>query len=272
MIAIIAVLAVAVIGVSAWLITVDVQSRPYNLITIDTKDVPSQVTAAAQEYDIGLSGVTMHYAVYGEGRPLILIHGNGGSHKSLEDAAKYLANDYKVYAIDSRCQGESSETPQISYDLMAADVKEFIQTLGLEKPYVIGHSDGGITALTIASTYPDLLGGFIACGANSVPAEFKWYFTLMVKLQYKRSNSALDKMMLTQPNLTAEKLADIKVPAFIVAGEFDIVKLKDTAFLANGIKNSKVAIIKWANHSSYMHNGKKAYALAKSFFGSLPQA
>lgn len=260
------ILIASMLGVSIWLITVDSTSRKYNLVTLDTSDVPAPISAY-DEADIQLSEITMHYAVRGSGKPLILLHGNGNSNESLRSAAEYLANDYTVYALDSRCHGKSTATDEISYDKMADDVAEFIAKMDLDKPYLIGHSDGGITAIDIAMRYPELLGGFIACGANSVPEAFKPYFTAAVKISYKKSKSILDAMMLEQPHFTEEQLSKIKTPAYIVAGEFDIVKLKDTAFLADSIPNSKVSIIKWGDHSSYIKNdGKQAYSLARSFF------
>ena len=259
------------VGFGAWRITVHQQSKKYNMITPDTTALPSPVSGPVLETDIQLSEVKMHYAVYGEsGHPLILVHGNGGSHKSLEEAALYLANEYRVYAIDSRCHGQSSDPGEISYDLMAKDIKEFIETLGLEKPYLMGHSDGGINALTVAYTYPDLLGGFISCGANTKPEKFKPYFTIGVKFNNLIKHDKLNDMMLTLPQIDEELLAKITCPAYIVAGESDIMWLSDTVFIHESIPGSKIAIIEGAKHSSYMsHDGKQAYVLAHDFFGSL---
>lgn len=241
------------------------------MITPDTTALPSPVSGPVLETDIQLSEVKMHYAVYGEsGHPLILVHGNGGSHKSLEEAALYLANEYTVYAIDSRCHGQSSDPGEISYDLMAKDIKEFIEALGLEKPYLMGHSDGGINALTVAYTYPDLLGGFISCGANTKPEKFKPYFTIGVKFNNLIKHDKLNDMMLTLPQIDEELLSKITCPAYIVAGESDIMWLSDTVFIHESIPGSKIAIIEGAKHSSYMsRDGKQAYVLAHDFFGSL---
>lgn len=263
-----------VIGVGAYLAAVHVQSKKYNLITLDVSSLPEPVSGPVKEDDVQLSEVKMHYAVYGEkGHPLILVHGNGGSHKSLEEAALYLANDYKVYAIDSRCHGQSSDPGKISYDLMAKDIKEFIEKLKLDKPYILGHSDGGINALTVAYTYPELLGGFVSCGANTSPDTMKPYFLLGVKLSDKGRHDKLNEMMLTEPHIDEEKLSKIKCPAYIVAGEFDIMKLSDTVFIHQSVKDSKIAIIKGADHSAYIsHDGKRAYVLAHAFFQSLENA
>ncbi len=259
-----------IIGAGIWQIYVRQASKQYNLITLEEPDI-APVATPATEADIELSDMTMHYAVYGdEGYPLILVHGNGGSKNSLKEAASYLASDYKVYVIESRCHGESSDPGVISYDLMAKDIKEFIEAMGLEKPYLMGHSDGGINALTVAYTYPDLLGGFISCGANTTPDTFKPYFPLGVRVLNLAKPDKLNDMMLTLPQMNEELLSKITCPAYIVAGEYDIMWLSDSVFIHECIPHSKIAIIKGANHSSYIsQNGKQAYTLAKEFFGSL---
>ena len=259
-----------IIGAGAWQVYVRQASKNYNLITLDEPDI-APVTACAAQGDVELSEMTMHYAVYGdEGYPLILVHGNGGDKNSLKEAAEYLANDYKVYVIESRCHGESSDPGEISYDLMAKDIKEFIDAMGLEKPYLMGHSDGGINALTVAYTYPDLLGGFISCGANTTPDTFKPYFPLGVRVSNMVKPDKLNDMMLTLPEMNADLLSKITCPAYIVAGEYDIMWLSDTVFIHECIPHSKIAIIKGANHSSYIsQNGKQAYTLAKDFFESI---
>ena len=153
---------------------------------------------------------------------------------------------------------------------MAKDIKEFIEKAGLEKPYLMGHSDGGINALTVAYTYPELLGGFISCGANTTPDTFKPYFTIGVKIFDMMEHNKLNDMMLTLPQMNKELLSKITCPAYIVAGEYDIMWLSDSVFIHESIENSKLSIIKSANHSSYIsQDGKQAYVLAKSFFSAL---
>ena len=244
---------------------VRVKSKQYNLISLDISSLPEPLDGACEESDIQLSEVKMHYAVYGKGeKSVILIHGNGSSHKRLEELATYLGNDYTVYAPDSRAHGESSDPGVISYKLMAKDISEFITALGIEKPFVMGHSDGGIIALTLASEYPDLLSGIISCGANSEPSTFKPYFTLMVKINNIIKPDKLNDMMLELPDFTKEDFAKIKIPAYIVAAEYDIMWLSDTVYIHESIPGSKIAVIKGGNHSSYMTaDGKQGYVLAK---------
>ena len=260
-----------VVGAGIWQVAVHQQSKKYNMITLDTSNVPSPVENPVKEDDIQLSEMKMHYSVYGEnGHPLILVHGNGGNKDSLKEAATYLANDYTVYVIESRCHGQSSDPGVISYDLMAKDIKEFIEEMKLEKPYLMGHSDGGINALTVAYTYPDLLGGFISCGANTTPDTLKPYFTIAVAVNDVFRPNKLNDMMLTLPQMTTEMLSKITCPAYIVAGEFDIMWLSDSVLIHENIPDSKIAIIKSADHSSYiLQDGKQAYVLAKEFFDEI---
>ena len=271
LIAIGSIAAAAAIGFGIFSAVVRSQSKKHNLITLDTSNVPAAVSADPKENDIQLSEVKMHYAVYGNGeKPLVLIHGNARSHKDLDETARYLANDYTVYSIDSRCHGESSDPGEISYELMAKDVKEFCEKLKIEKPLLVGHSDGAIVGLTVAYTYPDLLGGLVSCGANSNPSTFKPKFTVYVRLLNLKGHDKLNDMMLEQPDITKEKLSKITCPTIIAAGENDIMWLSDTVFIHESIPNSQIAIIKGGNHSSYiMHDGKQAYALVKGFADSI---
>ena len=271
LIAIGSIAAAAAIGFGIFSAVVRSQSKKHNLITLDTSNVPAAVSADPKENDIQLSEVKMHYAVYGNGeKPLVLIHGNARSHRDLDETARYLANDYTVYSIDSRCHGESSDPGEISYELMAKDVKEFCEKLKIEKPLLVGHSDGAIVGLTVAYTYPDLLGGLVSCGANSNPSTFKPKFTIYVRLLNLKGHDKLNDMMLEQPDITKEKLSKITCPTIIAAGENDIMWLSDTVFIHESIPNSQIAIIKGGNHSSYiMHDGKQANALVKGFADSI---
>lgn len=240
-----------------------VDNSAYNGITLDTSSVPEPVDYTVDDY-IQLSEVRMHYRVYGEGKtPMVLIHGNGGNVGSLADAASYLANDYTVYVTESRCHGSSTDTDELSYDLIAKDTVEFIEAMGLEKPVIFGHSDGAIVAVTIAASYPDVPGAIIACGANSSPSSLKPGTLLSYTWRYLISGNKLMKMMLEGPDFTEEYLAGVTCPAYIVSGQSDIVFPSDTEYMHENIKGSDMAIITGGDHSSYTGDGRQAYALAK---------
>lgn len=267
------ILAAALIG-GGWQIYVRYQSKKYNLITLDCLSLPAPVNEPVTDSFVQLSQVNMHYQIYkGEGastQPVILIHGNGGSVRSLHEAATYLANDYTVYVTESRCHGQSSDPGVISYSLMAGDVVEFCSKLGINKPVIIGHSDGGMIAVTAAAEYPDFPLAVISCGSNSNPKTFKPYFPFAVRINNLFHKDKLNDMMLTLPDWTPEYLGKIKCPSYIVAGEYDIMWLSDTVYIHRSIKGSDIAIIKSAGHSTYMsHDGKQTYVLATEWLNRI---
>ena len=105
-----------------------------------------------------VNGLKLFYHKEGSGRPVILLHGNGEDHTIFDVAMKDLARSYTVYALDSRSHGKSDPVPTLTYREMAEDVAAFIRQQGLEKPALVGFSDGGVVALLVAPRWPDLPG------------------------------------------------------------------------------------------------------------------
>jgi len=68
------------------------------------------------------NGVKIYYEIYGEGTPLILLHGNGGSIKSRAPFIDEFSKKYKVIALDSRCHGKSDCPAQyLTYEQMSEE-------------------------------------------------------------------------------------------------------------------------------------------------------
>lgn len=258
-----------VLAIVVWLIVVNVRCGKYNLIKVNKKGVPSKVTDEPVECDVEVNGINMHYAVLGEGDPLVLIHGNGGSHEELTGLMRYLANDFQVFAPDSRNHGKSGRTKELSYKLLTSDYNAFICALGLKKPMVVGFSDGGIIAIQLAMDYPNLLSGFVAFGANSRPGGIKAHFRTWAKWKYLKDRNPMYRIMIEEPDLTKEHLEKITTPAYIVAGEFDVIKLSDTAFLHKNIKSSRIAIVKSRGHDFCRRAPEIAYKIAREFFKTI---
>ncbi|MBQ8178481.1 MAG: alpha/beta hydrolase [Clostridia bacterium] len=211
------------------------------------------------------SGIKLNYERYGQGEPFILLHGNGEDNSIFTELISELKNDYTVYAIDSRCHGKSQSAP-LHYDLMAEDVKCFIEDLGLNKPNLYGFSDGGIVGIVLAAKYPNLLGTLVSSGANVTPKGLKWYVRAFFKVQNLFKPSPFLELMLKEPNLTESDLNAITVPTLILCGSADMVPYKHSEYIARSIPNATLKVLKGENHGSYVINSPKLYPIIKSYF------
>ena len=113
------------------------------------------------------NGTRLYYEMEGSGTPLILLHGNGEDHTIFAPSIRILREHFTVYAIDTRGHGESEESDDIHYRTFMEDLRRFIDTLSIRKPIICGFSDGAITALMLAFTYPDIPRSIISSGANT---------------------------------------------------------------------------------------------------------
>ena len=105
-----------------------------------------------------VNGVRLHYSVTGNGRPVVLVHGNGEDHHLFDVEIRQLSEaGYRVYAPDSRGHGLNAPMHEYHYADMAEDIFQFIRVLGLEKPCYYGHSDGGIIGLLLELRHPEAL-------------------------------------------------------------------------------------------------------------------
>ena len=95
----------------------------------------------------------LHYKTFGEGQPLLILHGLFGSSDNWLTLGRKLAEQYKVYLIDQRNHGRSPWSNDWNYQLMAEDLLEFVKTHELEDFILVGHSMGGKTAMNFAARY-----------------------------------------------------------------------------------------------------------------------
>ncbi len=95
----------------------------------------------------------LNYKTFGEGQPLVILHGLFGSSDNWLTLGRKLAEQYKVYLVDQRNHGRSPWSNEWDYQLMAEDLLEFIQTHKLDNFILLGHSMGGKTAMNYAARY-----------------------------------------------------------------------------------------------------------------------
>ncbi len=214
---------------------------------------------------IKVNGVTLYYEISGQGKPIILLHGNGENHKIFDKSIDKLKENYTVYAIDSRGHGESTKVKDLDYNIMAEDIAEFIRALQLDKPILYGFSDGGILGLIIAFRYPDLLSKLIVSGANVQPEGVKKRHIHVFKIIYFITRSRNFNLMLSQPHISDEELSRIKAQTLVLAGSNDMITEEHTRHIARCIPYSSMEIIEGETHSSYVVHSEKLFLIIKSF-------
>lgn len=212
--------------------------------------------------EIEVNNIKIHYEVSGSGKPIILLNPNSINTNAMNFIAKKLSQHYTVYKMDRRCCGKSEKNCELTYEESAKDVYEFINSLKIEKPYLLGSSGGGTVALTVAINYPDSISKLITCSAVARMESIKKpnYFKILEKLPFypgKKNNMKFEKLNNTAKPLEINDLSKIKVPTLVVnGGEKDIVPLSEAEYIANNINNSELIILKNENHFSYMINCK----------------
>lgn len=212
-----------------------------------------------------VNGLKLFYHKEGSGRPVILLHGNGEDHTIFDVAIRDLARSYTVYALDSRSHGKSDPVPTLTYREMAEDVAAFIRQQGLEKPALVGFSDGGVVALLVALRWPDLPGKLVVAGANMTPAGIKQPWRTLMRVQNRISPDPKLDLMLTQPHLAGWQLTGITAPTLVLAGEKDLIDETQTRRIARSIPGAKLLILPGETHGSYVVHSDKLYPAMANF-------
>ena len=215
-----------------------------------------------------INGINMYYEIYGSGKPLILLHGNGGSINSFKEQISLFAGHYQVIAVDTRGQGKSTDetSERFTYDLFAEDIKTLLDTLKLKQVNILGWSDGGNTGLILAIKHPEYVKKLITMGANLNPERtsvspkiLNQTQTDLNKLKAKndiknRTDILLLEMLLNEPHILPEDLQKITAKTLVLAGEKDVILENHTRLIAKSIPNAELIILKGQTHFAPQEN------------------
>lgn len=227
---------------------------------------------------ITLNNAKIYYETYGQGEPLLLLHGNSQSISAFYQQIPVLAKSYRVIAVDTRGQGKSTDTyaGPLSYHLFAEDMKTLLDTLHIKQAYVSGWSDGGNTGLAMAVKYPEYVKGLAISGANLSPSGVDTVTLNSISRQVKELENNTDAnsvkirrlltLLLTEPQMTTDELAKIKAPVLVIAGDQDVIKSEHTKEIAANIKKARLMIFKDATHYVPQEKPKEFNAAIVSFF------
>ena len=237
-------------------------------VTAQSQASPFDTTIYGRNEAVGkylnTRGFKMYYETYGEGEPLLIIHGNGGSINNFLYQIPYFSKSYKVILADSRAQGKSVDTKDsLSYEMMADDLNALLDSLHTDSCYVIGWSDGGINGLLLAMRHPDKVKKLAVTGANLTPDTtavdpFVYHWAMNYNKQLasmKQTDSVKNMMKLAhllsyEPHIRIDQLNKIRCPALVIGGDHDILLPKHTLLIAASIPNSYLWIVPNSGHST----------------------
>ena len=212
---------------------------------------------------IGVNGIELYYEKTGQGRPLIMVHGNGEDHTIFDEAVGVLKENYTCYTVDSRGHGQSSPCKELHYKEMAQDIIAFMTELDLEDVAFYGFSDGGIVALLVAMNCSRVT-NLVVSGANITTKGTKLWFRLWLKGMSIRKKDPLIELMKNEPFISTAELSAIKVKTLVTAGSRDLIREEETRAIAEAIPQARLMILKGETHGSYIvHSTKIADILTK---------
>jgi pimeloyl-ACP methyl ester carboxylesterase len=221
-----------------------------------------------------VNGIRLWYAEFGQGPPVILLHGGLANSNYWGLQVRALAPAYHVIVLDSRGHGRSSrnDTP-LGYDAMASDVLALMDHLHLAKAAIVGWSDGAIVGLDLAIHHPERVARLYAFAANSNPSGVKEVsrspvfteFTARAATEYaqlsptpgqfKQFVADVQHMWATQPDFTAAQLKGIAVPVWIVDADHDeAIKRENTDLMASLIPGAGELIFPEVSHFAFLQD------------------
>lgn len=99
----------------------------------------------------------LNYKIYGEGDPIVILHGLFGMLDNWRTIAGKLSEHYMVILVDQRNHGRSPHEDTMNYKLMADDLMEFMEDNWIHRAHIMGHSMGGKTAMKFAAEHTDMV-------------------------------------------------------------------------------------------------------------------
>jgi pimeloyl-ACP methyl ester carboxylesterase len=226
-------------------------------------------------------GINLYVEIYGQGRPLLLLHGNGGSMNAFAGNIPYFAKRFRVIAVDSRSQGKTRDSgDSLSFEMMADDFAALLDTMHVDSVYVIGWSDGGIDALLLAIRHPQKVIRLVSTGANLVPdstafipslweSEKKEYASSKEKKFTTAEEKNNRKMFLLdwqEPHIPLTALHQIKCPALIICGDHDLITIEHTTSIYKNIPRAYLWVVPNSGHATLKEHRDEFDEQVDAFF------
>jgi pimeloyl-ACP methyl ester carboxylesterase len=241
------------------------------------------------------NGVRVYYEDHGEGISILLTHGYAASSRMWQGQVEAFSGDYRLITWDQRGHGQSDSPEDLSeYGESVAldDMAALLDTCGIERAVIGGHSLGGYLSLAFLLKYPERVRALVLLGAGpgyrSDEAREGWnqYCEERAQAFDDKGLDALGKGTEVQDarHRSAEGLAraargtmkqvdarvmdslkGIVTPTLVVVGEKDRTFLAASDYMAKKIPSAVRVVIEDAGHAANMHQPEAFNAALRTF-------
>lgn len=219
----------------------------------------------------------------GSGALLLFLHGAAEWIGYSGALVACLQDHYRVIQPERRGHGRTPDRPgDLTYADMTADTLALVQAMGLDRPHLVGFSDGGIIAIEAAMARPDLIGKVVAIGANvSVSGltdeALAWLGDVTPDTWPGEAakhhqnwpvfaNKVID-MLRREPEIPLEDLARISTPVLVMGGDHDLIKLEHLVEMHRAIPVSQLGIVPGASHDLTVEQPELVAVFTRRFLG-----
>ena len=237
-------------------------------------------------------GARIWYASWGQGAPVILLHGGLGHSGNFGfQVPALLSAGYEVIVIDSRGHGRSSlEDGAFHYQQMSMDVRAVMDLLGIARAALVGWSDGAVVALTLAMHAPQRVAKvlFFACNVDPGGTKEIASFGGAMKNCFQRHEKdyqalsatpaafgafveGVTMMMQSEPNYSAYALGAIAVPVTVaISAQDEFIKLEHARYIARCIPGATFVELVGVSHFAPLQRPQVFNNLLLSFLEEGP--
>lgn len=225
---------------------------------------------------VSVNGKTIYYEVYGEGKPLFLLHGYSLSSKTWIPYVSDFDKEYEVYLIDLTGHGKSEAFKEdLSIKSVAEDLNSLIQYLELEKVKAIGFSFGGDVLFQLALINPPLIESMITIGALGTWSskdfpEYEEIFTYdnlenlpHLTINHSSDNqirAIIDQFKNYSVFVSDDQLKSIQPEVLIMLGDDDAgILLEEVARVKNNLPESDLWILPNVSHGAHEGDTKEEF-------------
>jgi pimeloyl-ACP methyl ester carboxylesterase len=224
-----------------------------------------------------VNGLKMYYEIYGQGNPLVLIHGGGSTiQTSFGGIISQFAKNRQIIAVELQAHGRTNDrNTDLTFEQDADDVAKLLENLHIPKADFLGFSNGGHTAIEIAIRHPNLVNKIILCSVfvnrngafphffegfdgkvdfSNMPQAYKDEF-LKINNNPKALLSMFNKDVHRMKNFKGwsdEQIKSIKVPTLVVNGNADVGTPEHAVEMFRLLPKAQLLILP-GTHGSYIN-------------------